>query len=458
MSKRTPFRPPQKKAEPVQSGDERFGRSPRPARPAAGAGGRRPQPTADEFTPNHPPRFAKGPNRVPAGFRNPQATAGAPVPGQGRAERLHKMLAQAGIASRRECEAWIEAGRVSVNGEVAQVGQVVSPGDRVKVDGKLVTLNHAHRLPKVLLYHKPEGEIVSRDDPDGRPNVFTALPRLRGGRWIAVGRLDFNTSGLLLFTTSGELANRLMHPSAQLVREYAVRILGDLSLEARQQLLSGVQLEDGPAAFASLDDAGGQGANHWYHVTLFEGRNREVRRMFEAVGCTVSRLMRVRYGPFQLPAWLKRGHHRELDKEQVLALQKTLQEQPVSAETGDDAESTPLLTTAPAVAPRAEAPSRPPFAKPMVQGKPGMGGRAAPARSAKPGMPARGGFQGKPAAPGSAQGKPGRAGAGQGAPRPGRPPRPDQERSAGSGKRDFSPARPAAARAGAPKRPQRGRG
>lgn len=232
-------------------------------------------------------------------------------------ERLHKVLADAGVGSRREMEDWIVAGRISVNGEPAHLGQLVNPGDRVKVNGKLVNLRFANKAPRVLLYHKPEGEIVSRDDPDKRPSVFDALPRMRGGRWIAVGRLDFNTSGLLLFTTSGELANKLMHPRTRLVREYAVRVLGELSEEAKDQLLDGVLLEDGPAYFSSLEYRGGEGVNHWYHVTLFEGRNREVRRMFEAVGCTVSRLMRVRYGPLHLPSWLKRGMSREMEPEQV---------------------------------------------------------------------------------------------------------------------------------------------
>lgn len=232
-------------------------------------------------------------------------------------ERLHKVLAEAGIGSRREMEEWIIAGRISVNGEPAHLGQLVNPGDRVKVNGKLINLRFSNRAPRVLLYHKPEGEIVSRDDPDGRPSVFDALPRMRNGRWIAVGRLDFNTSGLLLFTTSGDLANKLMHPRSRLVREYAVRVLGDLSEEAKQQLLDGVLLEDGPAFFTSLEEAGGEGANRWYHATIFEGRNREVRRMFETVGCTVSRLIRVRYGPFSLPPSLKRGKCRELEDDQV---------------------------------------------------------------------------------------------------------------------------------------------
>ncbi len=235
----------------------------------------------------------------------------------GKPERLHKLLAQSGIGSRREMEELIAAGRVTVNGETAQTGQSATPGDRIKVNGRLVNLKFSNRLPRVIIYHKPEGEIVSRDDPEHRPSVFTSLPRLAGSRWVAVGRLDFNTSGLLLFTTSGELANRLMHPRYNLVREYAVRVLGEVSLEAQQRLLQGVELDDGPAQFATFQDAGGDGANHWFRVSLFEGRNREVRRMFEAVGVTVSRLMRVRYGPFVLPSNLKRGQVVELDETEV---------------------------------------------------------------------------------------------------------------------------------------------
>ncbi|WP_153112136.1 23S rRNA pseudouridine(2605) synthase RluB [Propionivibrio limicola] len=238
----------------------------------------------------------------------------------GKPERLQKLLAQSGIGSRREMEELIAAGRVNVNGETAHLGQSASPGDRIKVNGRLVHLKFSNRLPRVIIYHKPEGEIVSRDDPDHRPSVFNSLPRLTGGRWVAVGRLDFNTSGLLLFTTSGDLANRLMHPRYNLVREYAVRVLGDLSAEAQKQLLEGVELEDGPAQFASLEDAGGEGANHWYRVSIFEGRNREVRRMFEAVGVVVSRLMRVRYGPFVLPANLKRGKVLDLSEVEVRKL------------------------------------------------------------------------------------------------------------------------------------------
>jgi len=244
-------------------------------------------------------------------------------PVQTDGERLHKALAQAGLGSRREVEAWITERRIEVNGAVAEIGMRVFPGDRVKVNGKLVALRFSDRAPRVLLYHKPEGEIVSRDDPEGRPTVFAALPRLRGGRWVAVGRLDINTSGLLLFTNSGELANRLMHPSANLLREYAARVLGELPQESRAQLLKGIMLEDGEAAFASLEEAGGEGANRWYRVSLHEGRNREVRRLFEAVGCKVSRLIRVRYGPFVLPPRLKRGRCLELTEDEVRGLQTT---------------------------------------------------------------------------------------------------------------------------------------
>ncbi len=238
----------------------------------------------------------------------------------GEPERLHKLLAQSGLGSRREMEKLIAAGQVNLNGTVATTGQSASPGDRVKLNGKLVQLKFSNRLPRVLLYHKQEGEIVSRNDPEHRPSVFTSLPRMSGGRWVAVGRLDFNTSGLLLFTTSGDLANRLMHPRYNLLREYAVRVLGEMPDDARQRLLDGVELADGPAQFASFQDAGGDGANHWYRVSLFEGRNREVRRMFEAVGVVVSRLMRVRYGPFLLPPTLKRGQVLEVSETDIKQL------------------------------------------------------------------------------------------------------------------------------------------
>lgn len=238
---------------------------------------------------------------------------------------MQKALADAGHGSRREIEDWIVAGRVQVNGEPAHIGQRIGPDDKVRVNGRMVQLKAGSgRLPRVLLYHKPEGEIVSRDDPEGRPTVFEKLPRINNGRWIAVGRLDFNSCGLMLFTSSGELANQLMHPRYELEREYAVRVLGEPSAEAMEQLKAGIQLEDGLAHFNRILDGGGEGANHWYHVTLSEGRNREVRRMFEAVGLQVSRLMRVRYGPVQLPPGLKRGLWRELEPQEVALLLKVL--------------------------------------------------------------------------------------------------------------------------------------
>lgn len=300
--KKTPFRPPQ--ADSRRTTGRRAGPAERTPAPAEG-------PDAEA-----PARAVERPRRPSADLGKRERHMVAPA----KPERLQKLLAQSGIGSRREMETLIAEGRVTVNGETATVGQSASPGDRVKVNGRLVNLKFSNRLPRVILYHKPEGEIVSRDDPDRRPSVFTSLPRLSGARWVAVGRLDFNTSGLLLFTTSGELANRLMHPRYQLVREYAVRVLGDLGADAQQRLLDGVELEDGLAQFSSFQDAGGDGANHWYRVSLFEGRNREVRRMFEAVGVTVSRLMRVRYGPFLLPPNLKRGQVQELDDAVVAKL------------------------------------------------------------------------------------------------------------------------------------------
>lgn len=236
------------------------------------------------------------------------------------APKLQKALADIGIGSRREIDGWIAAGRVQVNGETAHVGQRVGLGDRVRVNGKMVQLKLGDRLPRVLMYHKPEGEIVSRDDPDGRPTVFSRLPRLKSGRWIAIGRLDFNSCGLLLFTNDGGLANRLMHPRYEVEREYAVRVLGVLTDEQIGRLKAGVELEDGPAHFNHLVDQGGEGVNHWYRVSISEGRNREVRRMFEAVDSVVSRLMRVRYGPVALPPRLRRGQVADLAPEDVRRL------------------------------------------------------------------------------------------------------------------------------------------
>jgi 23S rRNA pseudouridine2605 synthase len=230
------------------------------------------------------------------------------------------------VASRRAIEEWIAAGRIEVNGRPAHIGQRVGPRDRVLVDGRTVPLRPStDDEPRLLLYHKPAGEIVSADDPGGRPTVFEHLPRIKGGRWIAIGRLDFNTSGLLLFTTSGMLADRLMHPRNEIEREYAVRVRGRFTDAQAHQLCTEVLLEDGPARFDSLVDVGGEGANHWYRVVLREGRNREVRRMFEALGVQVSRLMRVRFGPFQLPPGLKRGQWRELDVSEVALALATLE-------------------------------------------------------------------------------------------------------------------------------------
>jgi len=235
-------------------------------------------------------------------------------------DKLHKALATAGLGSRREMEVMIADGRVSLNGQVAKVGDRVKPGDLVKVNGRLVKLTWKKQAPRVLLYHKPEGEIVSRSDPEGRPSVFAALPGIRGGRWVSVGRLDINTEGLLIFTTSGELANRLSHPRYEVEREYAVRIMGTLTPEQTEQLITGVELEDGTANLVSVVPAGGEGVNQWYHVVILEGRNREVRRLFEHLGLVVSRLLRVRYGPIILPPRLKRGMREELTEQEVASL------------------------------------------------------------------------------------------------------------------------------------------
>ncbi len=232
-------------------------------------------------------------------------------------EKIHKVLAQAGFGSRREMEELIRLGKVRVNGQIAQVGMRVGSGDLIKLGGRQVTVRAAGKLPRVIIYHKPEGEIVSRDDPQGRPSVFEKLPELRRGKWLAIGRLDYNTCGLLIFTTSGEMANRLMHPRYEVEREYAVRILGELTPQQIRLLTNGVRLEDGVAKFDSISEQGGKGANKWYRVILREGRNRMVRRMIEAIGMTVSRLMRVRFGEVVLPPRLKRGGHFELDEDQT---------------------------------------------------------------------------------------------------------------------------------------------
>ena len=239
------------------------------------------------------------------------------------APKLHKVLAQSGLGSRLDMERLIAQGQVTVNAEVAHVGQRVKAGDQIKVNGKLVRWHTQSAAPRVLAYHKPVGEVVTLDDPLNRPTVFRTLPRLHHGKWQSVGRLDLNTEGLLLFTNSGELANQLMHPRFGLEREYAARVLGALSNEEKDRLLQGIELEDGPAQLLAIEEGGGEGANCWYRVTIAEGRNREVRRLFEALGHAVSRLIRIRYGAMQLPRGLKRGAWMELDDSDVAALMRT---------------------------------------------------------------------------------------------------------------------------------------
>ncbi|HET6263989.1 MAG TPA: pseudouridine synthase, partial [Usitatibacter sp.] len=241
--------------------------------------------------------------------------------GGGKRERLQKVMAQSGYGSRRNIEILIAQGHLTVNGQAAKLGDSVGPGDKVKLDGNLINLRYGEQLPRVLLYHKPAGEIVSRDDPEKRATVFDKLPKVHGGRWVSVGRLDFNTEGLLIFTTNGELANRLTHPRFEVEREYAVRVMGELNEEQQEKLLkTGVDIEGELCTFDSIEDRGGEGSNHWYHVILREGKNREVRRMMEGVGLMVSRLMRVRFGSVTLPGHIKRGMMREMEEEQIQEL------------------------------------------------------------------------------------------------------------------------------------------
>ncbi len=234
-------------------------------------------------------------------------------------QRIQKVLAAAGVGSRRQVEAWIAEGRLEVNGRPARIGQSIEGDEKISLDGRLLRLTPA-RAVRVIAYNKPVGEICTRRDPEGRPTVFDRLPKIRGGRWIAVGRLDVNTAGLVLFTTDGQLANALMHPSGGVERRYAVRVLGELTEEACRALLQGVVLEDGPASFDRLEPGGGEGANRWYRVALAEGRKREVRRLFETLGFTVSRLIRTGYGPIELGSGLRRGCSRDLEDSEIAAL------------------------------------------------------------------------------------------------------------------------------------------
>jgi 23S rRNA pseudouridine2605 synthase len=238
------------------------------------------------------------------------------------AERLQKALARAGLASRREADRWIAAGRVAVNGEQAVPGTTVAPGDRVTVDGRVVPLPDAKPGTRVLAYHKPEGELCTRNDPQGRPTVFDRLPSPETGQWIQVGRLDLNSSGLLLLTTDGDLANALMHPSREVTREYRARVRGRPDAATLERLREGVALEDGPAAFNEVEPLPGKGRNAQLRVVLAEGRKREVRRLLEAVGHPVSRLLRVAYGPIRLPLGLKPGQWRELGADEVAELRR----------------------------------------------------------------------------------------------------------------------------------------
>jgi 23S rRNA pseudouridine2605 synthase len=238
------------------------------------------------------------------------------------APKLHKVLAQAGIGSRRDMEQLIVDGKITVNGQPAHIGQRISFGDHIKVDGKPVKVRIVPPPPRVLAYHKPVGEVVTHDDPQHRPTVFRRLPRLQQGKWQSVGRLDLNTEGLLLFTNSGELANQLMHPRFGVEREYAVRVLGTLTEDDKAELLEGVTIDGQPASFKSIQDGGGEGANHWYRVVITEGRNREVRKLFEEVGLTVSRLIRIRYGTVVLPRGLKRGVWVDLSEEDVRTIRR----------------------------------------------------------------------------------------------------------------------------------------
>lgn len=355
-------------------------RLPRPESAPQGA------PGVSESTVTPDDRFAAV---VSGAFDADEASAELPAPSkrvlqpQAETPKLHKVLAQAGMGSRLEMEQLIMEGRISVNNEPAHIGQRIQFGDQIKVNGKPIRFRIAPPPARVIAYHKPVGEVVTHDDPQNRPTVFRRLPKLPQGKWQSVGRLDLNTEGLLLFTNSGDLANRLMHPRFGLEREYAARVLGALSNEEKQRLLDGVPLDDTTAQFGSIEEGGGEGSNIWYRVTISEGRNREVRRMFEAVGHAVSRLIRIRYGAMVLPRGLRRGAWMELDERDIGALMRAA---------GSRSETDP--TGAPA------------------RGRPGAGKAGGARNGAAAGGPRQGGAgrSGK-----AAGGKPGRSSGGQGA-------------------------------------------
>jgi 23S rRNA pseudouridine2605 synthase len=318
---------------------------------------------------------------------------------QAESPKLHKVLAQAGLGSRLEMEQLILEGRISVNAEPAHIGQRIQFGDTVKVNGKPIRVRIDAPPPRVIAYHKPAGEVVTHDDPQNRPTVFRRLPKLFQGKWQSVGRLDLNTEGLLLLTSSGELANRLMHPRFGLEREYAVRVLGALNNEEKKRLLDGVTLDDGVAQFGSIEAGGGEGANCWYRVTISEGRNREVRRMFEAVGHAVSRLIRIRYGAMVLPRGLKRGAFVELGEQEIEALTNAVSRSEFRADARDEAGQAGDGTD--------EQPRRGPRANAGARGAAGRPRGPNAGSGAGPGAGGRGRGQGGNAGPATRFGPPG---------------------------------------------------
>jgi 23S rRNA pseudouridine2605 synthase len=297
------------------------------------------------------------------------------------AERIQKVLARAGYGSRRQIEAWIKEGRVSCNGETASLGDQISEGDRLRLDNKPLSPKRLWQQPQqVILYNKPIGEVCTRRDPEGRRTIFQSLPKPEQGRWVSVGRLDLNTSGLIILTTDGELANRLMHPANEMDREYAVRVLGEVTPEMMQALRDGVELDDGIAKFNDIQESGGEGANKWFHVVIQEGRNREVRRLWESQGVQVSRLMRVRYGPIIMPNNLRIGNWKKLDDSDLEYLYEQAGMRPAAAKKGKAA----------AGRKQQKAPARPKADKPASSPYKGRKPTSEPAKPGKRGPRIRG--------------------------------------------------------------------